>query len=101
MFVERNIFHLKFGMAKQAVTLWKDYLQKARGVDNNIHARLLTDITGRGYSIILELSYETYAELEPAKCSLIQKEGWKDFYQQFIPLCEYSERTQYKLELSF
>ena len=101
MFVERNIFHLKFGMAKQAVTLWKDYLQKACGLDNNIHARLFTDITGRGYSIILELSYETYAELEPAKCSLTQKEGWKDFYQQFIPLCEYSERTQYKLELSF
>jgi len=101
MFVERNIFHLKFGMAKQAVTLWKDYLQMASTLDKGIHARLLTDLTGRGYSIILELSYETYAELEPAKCLLTQKEGWKDFYQQFIPLCEYSERTQYKLELSF
>jgi hypothetical protein len=101
MFVERNVFHLKFGAAKQAVNLWKDYLQKVHVSDNTIRARLLTDITGRGYTIVLELSYSNYEELEPAKCSLTKKEGWKEFYQQFIPLCEYSERTQYKLELVY
>ena len=48
MFVERNVFHLKFGAAKQAVDLWKAYLEKAHFLNNKIHARLLTDITGRG-----------------------------------------------------
>ena len=101
MFVERNVFHLKFGMAKQAVTLWKEYLQKAHGLNNDIHARLLTDLTGRGYTVVLELSYEDYASLEPSKCTLTKQEGWREFYQQFIPLCEYSERTQYKLEIAY
>ena len=101
MFVERNVFHLKFGAAKQAVSLWKGYLEKAHFLNDKIHARLLTDITGRGYSIVLELSYDTFAELEPLKCSLTKLEGWKEFYQQFIPLCEFSERTQYKLEFSY
>lgn len=101
MFVERNIFHLKFGMAKPALQLWKAYLQKVQSSNENVHARLLTDLTGRGYTIVLELSYSNYADLEPAKCLLTKEEGWKEFYQQFIPLCEYTERTQYKLEVEF
>jgi hypothetical protein len=101
MFVERNVFHLKFGMAKGAIIVWKEYLQKVQSSNQNIHARLLTDITGRGYTIVLELSYEQYAALEPAKCLLTKQEGWQEFYQQFIPLCEYAERTQYKLEMDF
>ena len=101
MFVERNVFHLKFGTSKQAITLWREYLQKAHSLNNEIHARLLTDLTGRGYTIVLELSYDNYAGLEPSKCLLTQQPGWKEFYQQFIPLCEYSERTQYKLEVSY
>jgi hypothetical protein len=101
MFVERNVFHLKFGAARQALTMWKEFLGKAHLLNKNIHARLLTDVTGRGYTIVLELSYESFADLEPSQCSLIKTEGWKEFYQQFIPMCEYSERTQYKLEVSF
>ena len=101
MFVERNVFHLKFGQAKQAIGLWKDYLEKVHHADNSIHARLFTDLTGRGYSIVLELSYNEYAELEPKKCLLTKQPGWAEFYQQFIPLCQYSERTLYKLELAY
>jgi hypothetical protein len=101
MYVERNVFHLKFGAARQAINLWKDYLEKAHFLNDRIHVRLLTDITGRGYSLVLELSYETFAELEPSKCSLTKLEGWPAFYQQFIPLCEYSERKQFKLEVNY
>jgi hypothetical protein len=101
MYTERNIFHLKFGMARQAVGMWKNYLQKTHSRDNSIHARLYTDLTGRGYSLVLELSYDSYAALEPSKCTLTKQEDWKEFYQQFIPLCEFSERTLYKLEEAF
>lgn len=101
MFIERNVFHLKFGLAKQALVLWKEYLRKVQSTDQHIHARLLSDITGHGYTIVLELSYENFADLEPARCLLTKQDGWKEFYQQFIPLCEYAERTQYKLELAY
>ena len=101
MFVERNTFHLKFGTSRQAIDLWKAYLGKAHFQDDTIHARLLSDLTGRGYTLVLELSYDHYASLEPAKCTLTKLQGWKEFYQQFIPLCEYSERVQYKIELVY
>ncbi len=101
MFVERNIFHLKFGQARPAVNMWKEYLEKAHRENNNIHVRLLTDLSGRGYALILEQIFNTYAELEPSACALVNRSDWKEFYQQFIPYCESSERTLYKLQVAF
>lgn len=101
MFIERNVFHLKFGQAKPAVTMWKEYLEKAHREDNNIHVRLLTDLTGSGYTLVLEQTFSTYAELEPSKCALVNRTDWKEFYEKFIPYCERSERTLHKLQLAF
>src|SRR3954453_2093962 len=101
MYVERNLFHLKFCSSRQAILLWKEYLEKAHNRDSSLRMRLLTDITGRGYTIVLELLYPDYQHLEPATCPLTKQEGWKDFYQQFIAVCEYSERTQFKLEVEY
>jgi len=100
MYIERNEFHLKFGMATEAKSQWKDFLEKAVKENPAIRARLLSDLTGRGYTIVLELSYPTYAELEPSRCLLTRLPGWKAFYSRFIPLCEASHRTLYKLETS-
>jgi len=101
MYIERNVFQLKFGSAKPALNMWKAYLEQAHQTDSSIHARLLTDLSGPGYRIILELGYEAYADLEPQKCKLTQLSGWSEFYRQFIPLCERSDRTLYKLEQAF
>jgi hypothetical protein len=101
MFIERNTFYLKFGSGRMALQLWKEYLEQIRQTDHNVHVRLCTDLTGPAYVLVVELMYPTYAELEPSRCRLTQKPSWKEFYQQFIPLCEKSERTLYKLELSY
>ena len=97
MFIERNVFHLKFGHSKEAVNKWKKYLEKVSADDKSIHVRLLTDLSGRGYTLVLEQIFETYAELEPSKCALVNRADWKAFYQEFILHCEFSERTLYEL----
>ena len=97
MFIERNVFHLKFGQSKEAIAKWKDYLEKVTSEDKSIHVRLLTDLSGRGYTLIFEQSFETYAALQPSKCSLVNRLDWKEFYSSFIPFCEFSERTLYEL----
>ena len=101
MYVERNVFYLKFGASKEAVPMWKEYLQRVHNQDDKIHARLLTDVSGEAYALILELSYETFIEAEPSKCRLTNRVDWKEFYSTFIPLCERSERTYYKLQTTF
>jgi hypothetical protein len=98
MFVERNVFHLKFGAGKEALRRWTDYLRTACEADPAIRARLSTDLTGDAYVLVLELSYDTYSELEPSLCRLTKQPGWKAFYEQFIPLCERSGRVLYKVE---
>ena len=100
MFVERNVFHLKFGVGKHALHLWTEYLRTACAADPAICVRLLTDLTGDAYVLILELSYDNYSDLEPSLCRLTRQPGWKAFYEQFIPLCERAERVLYKVGFS-
>jgi hypothetical protein len=101
MYIERNVFQLKFGTSREAIALWKEYLQRVQNEDNQIHVRLLTDVSGRGYSLVLEQSFPTFADAEPAKCGLVNRSDWKEFYSKFIPLCESSERTYYKMQVNF
>ena len=101
MYVERNVFQLKFGSSREAIPMWKEYLQRVQQRDSKVHARLLTDVSGSAYTLILELEYESFEEMEPSQCRLTNQPDWKEFYQRFTPLCEKSERTYYKLQLSF
>jgi hypothetical protein len=101
MYIERNEFQLKFGGAKEALPMWKEYLSRIQGRDKKIHLRLLTDVSGPGYVIILEIEYNTFAEAEPSRCRLTHQPDWKEFYTKFIPLCESSTRTYYRLQVQF
>lgn len=97
-YLERNVFHLKFGASKEAVPMWKEYLRKVHQRDDKIQARLLTDVSGPAYTLVLELTYETFAEAEPSVCRLTNQPDWKEFYQRFIPLCEKAERMYYRIQ---
>jgi len=101
MYIERNEFQLKFGGAKEALPMWKEYLSRIQGRDKNIHLRLLTDVSGPGYVIVLEIEYDTFAEAEPSQCRLTNQPDWREFYTKFIPLCESSKRTYYRLQVQF
>lgn len=100
MYVERNVFQLKFGVGRQATEMWKAYVERAHQEDDNIHVRLLTDISGKAYVLVVELLHATFSDAEPSQCRLVNRPDWKDFYRQFVTLCESSERTYYKLQFS-
>ena len=81
--------------------MWKEYLSKVHVRDKDIHFKILTDVSGPGYVIILEIEYQTFAEAEPSQCKLTHQEDWKEFYSKFIPYCESTKRTYYKQQLIF
>ena len=101
MYIERNVFHLKFGASRDALPLWREYLQRTQKRDPALHVRLMTDVSGPAYALIVEISYESFAEMDPSQCRLTNQVDWKEFYQKFIPFCEKAERTYYKVQLSF
>lgn len=101
MYIERNEFRLKFGTSKAALDLWKSYLDHVHQEDPTIHVRVLTDVSGYSYTLIVEQHHETFTDAEPSKCRLIQRTDWKEFYQKFVPLCESSVRNYYALQVDF
>jgi len=95
MIVVRNTFQLKFGKAREAIAIMKDgiAIQKRTGVDAS--QRLLTDMTGPFYTIVLEITVPTLAALETMMPKIMGDKDWQANYQKFLPLVESGEREIY------
>ena len=88
MILVRNVFRLKFGQARPAVALWKegrDIMGKA-----GLHAptRLLTDLVGPSYTLVIEHTFASMAEFEQSAPAIMQNPEWKAWYEKFVPLCD-------------
>jgi hypothetical protein len=66
MIVVRNVFQLKYGKAREAIALMKEGLEIQKralaGVD--FSTRVLTDVTGPFYTLVLELTIANLVTFE-------------------------------------
>lgn len=92
MIVVRDIFHLKFGKAKDAKTL----LAEARGINEKYgfkNTRALTDlVTSHSYTLILESTWDNLTAWEAAMKEGLGAKEWQSWYAKFIPLVETASR---------
>lgn len=88
MIVVRNVFRLKFGKAKEAVALFKEgiALQKRAGVEMN--QRIMTDLVGQFYTVVLELTVPNMGALEANMPKVMGDKDWQANYQKLTPLVE-------------
>jgi hypothetical protein len=86
MIVVRNVFHLKFGKAKDGVALMKEAItiQKKMGVD--VSQRLMTDLTGPFYTLVLEITVPNLAALETQMPRIMGNKDFQANYQKFAEL---------------
>ena len=91
MYIVREIFHLQFGRFREAKTLIDEGMQKHLLLQPS-GSRILTDFTGEGYRLIIELPYATLADYETDLKKELGGTGWKDWYEKFKALIRYSER---------
>lgn len=91
MIVVRDIFHLKFGKAKEAKALMAEAMDIMKKFGFT-PGRLLTDLTGKSYRLIMESEVESLSELEAILKKAFGNEEWEKWYQKFIPLVESGER---------
>ena len=54
MIVIRNVFQLKFGKAREALAVMKEGVAIQKRLAADVSARLLTDVTGPHYTLVLE-----------------------------------------------
>ena len=99
MVVIRNVFRLKFGKAREAVPLFKEGLaiQKKVGAGIDFSARLLTDVTGPFYTVVLEITVPNLAAFEAATPRLMGDKDWQANYQKIASLVESGYREIFTL----
>jgi len=94
MIVIRNVFQLKFGKARDAVALMKEGLAIQKRVMSGVDfsARVLTDVTGPFYTLVLELTVPSLATFETYTPRLFGDKEWQAHYQKVAPLVESGHR---------
>ena len=101
MVVIRNVFRLKFGKAREAVALFKEgiAIQKRVGAAGGLDfpTRLLTDVTGPFYTVVLELTVPNLAAFEGAAPQLLGDKDWQANYQKIGSLVESGYREVFTL----
>src|SRR6476469_1411307 len=94
MIVIRNVFQLKFGKAREAVALMKEAIaiQKRVLAGTDFSSRVLTDVTGPFYTLVLELTVPNMAAFESTAPKLMGDKEWQANYQKMVPLVESGHR---------
>ena len=90
MIVVRNVFQLKFGKAKEAIPLAKEAIaiQKRALAGVDFSARLLTDVTGPFYTLVLELTVPNLSTWEANAPKIFADKDFHANYEKMTPLVE-------------
>jgi hypothetical protein len=92
MIVIRNAFRLKFGKAREAVALIKESVAIQKRAGANFSARVLTDVTGPFYTVVLELTVPSLSAFETEAPRLMADKDFQANYQKLVPLVESGKR---------
>ena len=97
MVVIRNVFRLKFGKAKEGVALFKEGMANQKRLGSKFNARLLTDLTGPFYTVVLELTVPSLSAFETEAPRLMADKDWQSNYQKITALVESGYREIFTL----
>lgn len=98
MIIERMVFQLRFGKAREAIVLWKKILEHIKQTKKIHHIRMLTDLTGPSYTLVIEMQQNSLLDMGPTQYLWMTDEELIHLYREFVPLCESSSRTLYHIE---
>ena len=86
MIVVRNVFRLKFGKSREAVAIMKENFAKEPKMFAN--ARLMTDLVGQFYTVVLEITFDSMTEFQESSRSTMDNPEWRERYQKFSALVD-------------
>jgi len=89
MILVRNVFQIKFGRMKEARELWKEGLKFVNAPNN---PRLLTDLTGQFYTLVMETTHKDLSSLEADMRTDMSQSAFAAWYQKLIPLVDSGRR---------
>ena len=101
MIVIRNVFRLKFGKAREAIAILKDGMEIQKRVaataGAQMSSRLLSDVTGPFYTLVLELTVPSLAAFEQHAPAMMGDKEFQANYQKVLPLIEEGSREIFSI----
>jgi hypothetical protein len=89
MILVRDVFRLKFGKAREAIAAFNEVGKQAMGAGFGTNSfRLMTDLVGPYYTLVLEAQYESLTAYEKVGKEMMGDAKWREAYQKFTPLVE-------------
>ena len=99
MILIRDVFRLKFGKAKEAIAIWKEIMEAAKTSNlNSPEMRLLSDLSGDAYTLVMELHLKSFLDLNPSQVIWATTPAFQELYEKFKPLCDSGAKEYYKIE---
>ena len=95
MLVIRDIFQLQFGKAKEAIELLKQGQEALKRSGYPVD-RILADITGEYYTLVMESRVESLSKFEEALGNTRDLRDWQEIYQRFVPLVHSGRREVFR-----
>jgi hypothetical protein len=98
MIVVRNVFRLKFGQSREAVSAWKEMAALSQRVNWGARElRLLTDAVGPFYTLVFEATFDDLATYEREAKRVMGIPEWGEVYRRFAPHVESGYREVFSV----
>lgn len=96
MIVQRNVFQLEFGAAREAISIMREMPQLAERLALPGQYRLLTDLTGEMYTLVLEVTVQDMAALQDGARMFADPE-WREQQARMNPLVRCARKDLFQV----
>jgi hypothetical protein len=96
MLIVRDVFQLHFGKAKEGLELLKQGQGALKGAGYPVD-RILADVTGEYYTLVMESRVESLSAFEEALSKTRDLSEWQELYKRFVPLVRSGRREVFQV----
>lgn len=98
MLVVRQVFQAKYGRGDELVALFQEFNARMQeGGETAPRFRILTDATGRFFTVVTEAEVEDFATWESSFSEAMAQPWMGDWFGRMMPLVESGTRDFYNL----
>jgi hypothetical protein len=97
MILVRDVFQLKYGQARPALAMMKEGRELAQKAGMPADWRILTDITGPAYTLVLENKHESLSAYDGHMKGVTGNDAWHAWHQKFVALVDHGHREIYTI----
>ena len=100
MLISQVSFRLKFGMAREAMSIWQKIMEemKSSAGGQNRPFRMMTDLSGRAYTLTIEIGVKNFNDMNPMQYYWSINPRIPDLYKEFVLLCDSASQELYRIE---